>query len=130
MRATTTKLLPVAALALLAAGAAMPAAQANPLETGGVSITRGGHNTNTASGRFSSAFQDTTTVGGQAVGRGARAVTLGGLNSNRATGAHSLADQQVSTVGGLAQGRRAQSFVAGGMNSNLASGRHAEAYQQ
>ena len=60
---------------------------------------------NLASGRNSTALQDTTTVGGTAFGRGAQANTFGGLNSNNARGFGSLATQSTTTLGGQAFGR-------------------------
>jgi hypothetical protein len=94
---------------------------ADPLQTGGVSITRGGGNTNTASGVNSFAGQSATTIGGMARGHG-YAATYGGGNSNRATARNSTALQDTTTVGGSAFGRGAYSTVYGGHNTNLASG--------
>ena len=111
-------LLPVAALAI-AAGAASFAgpAAAQGLETGGISITRGGGNVNTAAGRNSFAGQSATTIGGLARNHG-RSETFGGNNLNRATGRNSQAFQDTTTVGGSAIGRGARSQVFGGFNSN------------
>ena len=104
-------LIAAAALALLAAGASA-SANSQPLETGGISITRGGGNTNTAAARNSFAGQSIATVGGLAR-NGGRVTTLGGDNRNLARGTGSMAFQDATTVGGTAIGRGAQSFVAG-----------------
>ncbi len=90
-----------ATLALIAAAA--PAMAAGP-QTGGVSITRGGGNVNTAVGRHSDAEQSIATVGGSAFGRGL-SVTNGGNNRNSALGARSQALQDVTTTGDIAAGR-------------------------
>ncbi|MBK1661536.1 hypothetical protein, partial [Paracraurococcus ruber] len=58
------KMILPAALALLAGAAALaPTVQAQGLETGGISITRGGGNVNAATGRQSFAGQANTTIG-------------------------------------------------------------------
>src|SRR3954466_4237065 len=62
-------------------------------------ITNGGHNRNVASGAYSFAGQDTTTVGGTAYGHG-RAITNGGYNNNLAKGYGSTATQSALTLGG------------------------------
>ena len=93
--------------ALLAGFAAFSAAPANadPLQPGGIAITRGGHNFNVARGAFSGADQAITTLGGVASGHG-RAITNGGNNRNTALGKFSFAGQDVTTVGGIASGAR------------------------
>jgi len=58
-----------AAIAALTATSVVPV-KADPLVAGGISITRGGGNVNTAKGKFSEADQAVTTLGGIANRRG------------------------------------------------------------
>ena len=90
--------------------------------------TIGGNNRNVAAGAFSFAGQDTTTVGGTALGRG-RVITNGGGNLNVARGFASTATQSTTTLGGTAFGHGA-SITNGGFNSNIASGAFSSADQQ
>ncbi len=71
------------AIAALAAVSAAPA-KADPLVSGGISITHGGGNVNVAKGKFSEADQSVATLGGIASGRGV-AITNGGDNRNVAS---------------------------------------------
>jgi hypothetical protein len=120
--------------------------------------TFGGHNTNTASGRFSNAEQSVTTIGGTAIGGGfgrgggfghggrgfgggAVANTFGGGNTNTASGRFSNAQQDVTTIGGQAIGGGRGGFNRGGFgggavantfgggNRNTASGAFSNAQQ-
>ena len=106
-------LLPVAALALVTGLGGIVAA--DPLQTGGVSITHCGGNTNTASGVNSFAGQSATTIEGMACGHGDG-------NSNRATARNSTALQDTTTFCGSAFGQGATSTVTDGQNFNRASG--------
>jgi hypothetical protein len=63
----------------------------------------GGGNSDVAPGAFSVAGQDTTTIGGTALGR-SRVITNGGHNDNFARGFGSNATQSTLTVGGSAFG--------------------------
>src|SRR5215213_2735399 len=94
-------ILPVAALLLAGAASLSHPAAAQGLETGGISITRGGGNVNTAAARNSFAGQAAATIGGTAR-NGGRVETFGGLNSNNARGFGSLATQSTTTLGGQA----------------------------
>ena len=93
-----------------------PAAQS----AGGISITHGGGNVNTARGALSEADQSATTLGGIASGHGV-AITNGGNNRNTALGALSFAGQNTTTVGGVAGGR-GRAITTGGSNVNTARG--------
>jgi hypothetical protein len=76
MRATL-----LSGIALFAAIAAAAIAPAHAQQTGGISITHGGGNVNTARGAFSQADQSVTTLGGIARGRGV-AITNGVATAN------------------------------------------------
>jgi hypothetical protein len=109
-------ILPVAALLLAGAASLSHPAAAQGLETGGISITRGGGNVNTAAARNSFAGQAATTIGGMAR-NGGRVETFGGLNRNLASGRNSTALQDTTTAGGTAFGRGAQASTFGGLNN-------------
>jgi hypothetical protein len=106
--------------AMLAVAAAASIAPAHAQTSGGISITHGSGNVDTARGAFSEADQSATTLGSTARGHGV-AITSGGFNTNLAAGAFSSADQQVVTLGGSA-GRRGVNVVSGGANRNAALG--------
>ena len=67
--------------ALFTAIAASALSPVQAQTTGGIAITHGGGNVNTARGAFSGADQSVTTLGGIASGHG-RAITNGGNNRN------------------------------------------------
>src|ERR1700686_5010418 len=104
-------------VALTAVAAIAPA---HAQSTGGISITHGGGNVNTARGAFSQADQSATTLGGIAGRRGV-AITNGGQNRNVASGAFSFAGQDTTTIGGTALGR-GRVITNGGQNNNFARG--------
>jgi hypothetical protein len=115
-------------VAAFAAVVAIAASPASAQTTGGIALTKGGFNTNKASGRDSVATQSVATLGGVARGHGV-ANTFGGGNTNKAIGRDSLADQQVTTLGGSAS-RFGVNNVSGGFNTNKAIGRGSVATQQ
>ena len=114
-------ILPVAALLLAGAASLSHPAAAQGLETGGISITRGGGNVNTAAAKNSFAGQAATTIGG--IGAQRRP----GRDLRRAQPQLRQRPQQhraagTTTVGGTAFGRGAQASTFGGLNSNDARG--------
>src|SRR4051794_41542289 len=86
----------------------LAAASASAQQVGGVSITRGGHNYNAATGFGSYAGQSVATIGGSAgyaspYGYGGRSITHRGGHTNPATPGYSQGQPSVTTLGGSAR---------------------------